>query len=62
MEFSAWLIRSYGLSLYDFRVLDEDNTSSKVVREAFGSWSKDARPEQIAKAIKDAEAEGFFVL
>lgn len=62
MEFSTWFIRSYGgLSLHDFRVLDDGNTSSAVVREAFRSWSKIARPEQIAKAIKDAEAEGFFV-
>ena len=60
-EFSTWIYRQTGLKLYDFRVLDDDGTSAEWVKKLFDSWKKTARPDAIARAVKDAADEGFSV-
>jgi hypothetical protein len=63
MHFRQWLRYETGLSLYDFRVLDLDNTSEKHVRDLFHQWLEeiDPIPAVVTKAIEAAADEGFDV-
>ena len=62
-DFPAWLKEYTGLSLYDFRVLDTDNTSERYINEFYCKWAKDEHPtdEQQASAIKRCADEGFEI-
>ena len=63
MKFNEWLRKNTGLSLYDFRVLDIDGTSEKLVRDLFCSWLEDYKPTPavVTEAIETAANEGFDV-
>lgn len=63
MAFNTWLKQQTGLSLYDFRVLDLDETSEKQVQDLFNVWIEKCcpTPQFIATAIKTAADEGFKI-
>ena len=62
-DFVCWLRDYTGLSLYDFRVLDLDDTSETDVNKLYREWVKDEHPtdEQKAHAIKRCNDEGFEI-
>lgn len=62
--FSSWLVRQTGLTLYDFRVLDLDDTSEEMVGLLFLEWTltENPRGECIDRAIADMAHEGFYAI
>lgn len=62
-DFVCWLRDYTGLSLYDFRVLDLDDTSETDVNKLYREWVEDEHPtdEQKADAIKRCADEGFEI-
>ena len=63
MSFGGWARDYTGLSLYDFRVLDTNDTSENQVQEIFDIWLDYYKPTQdeITEAIKAAAHEGFDI-
>ena len=61
-DFRYWIQDYTGLTLYDFRVLD-NGTSECEVKDLFHACLEDKAPtpQTINKAIEDALSEGFEV-
>lgn len=61
MEFTTWIKKMTGLSLYDFRVLDMDGTANQQIKELFTQWITEysLTLSTIQKAVEAIKEEGF---